>query len=248
MTLEEAVQAAENGNIGAMNALGQYYFENNEVGNACEWYERAATNGHTPSFPMAMMLNATTALSLQGLQFWEQALEFWSNTQKWCGAIIKEADLFSEEAVDLAIKHFKDSCYGIGYNLYRMKRFQEAMKLLRSNVDEDSRCKLLFGLCAFECHGDDAVSGLKEAYNYLMVAENDCPDIADDLIFQALMLLANLYRHAHIIHIPGVRTDIARAYQCVEKAAMLPDEIGVAAQEELKKYSKGLFGSYTYNG
>ena len=248
MTLEEAVQAAESGDVKAMYALGNHYYQEKEFIDACEWFDRAACSGHTESFPLAMMTNTIAALIIQEMGLWQRALDYWQNALKWCGAIFQKPDLFADQTKDLASEKFKDSIYGICYNFYRMEQFSDAMKLLRNELDTDNRYKLLFGLCVFASYGDDAVTGIKEAYHYLTVAETDCPDVADDLIFQSLMLLANLYRHAHTIQVPGVRADIERAYRCVTKAAALPGEIGTAAQEELKKYSKGLFGSYTYNG
>ena len=248
MTLEEVTLIAEDGDVEAMYALGNHYYQEKEFIDACEWFDRAACGGHTESFPLAMMTNGVAALIVQEMGLWQRALGYWQNALKWCGAIFEKPDLFGEKTKDVAQEQFKDCTYGLGYNFYRMKQFPDAMKLLKNGLENDNRCKLLFGLCVFECHEDDAVTGMKEAYSYLAIAETDCPDVADDLIFQSLMLLANLYRHAHVINIAGVRTDIGRAYQCVAKAAALPDELGAAAQEELKKYSKGLFGSYTYNG
>lgn len=248
MTLEEVTRLAEDGNVDAMYALGNHYYQEKEFIDACEWFDHAACGGLTESYPLAMMTNSIAALMIQEMGLWQRALDHWRNVLKWCGAIFAEPDLFGEQTKDAAQEQFKECTYGMGYNFYRMKQIPDAMKLLKNGLETDNRCKLLFGLCTFDCYGEDAVAGMREAYNYLVVAETDCPDVADDLTFQALMLLANLYRHAHVINVAGVRTDIGRAYQCVAKAATLPDELGAAAQKELKKYTKGLFGSYTYNG
>ena len=77
MTFEEAVQAAENGDISAINALGDSFRNDSKIEEAIEWYERSANLGDHYGRCMAMMSRSLWALTSEGIDDYDGALENW---------------------------------------------------------------------------------------------------------------------------------------------------------------------------
>lgn len=241
MTLEEARLAAEAGNTDAMNALGNYYYKQKQYYEACEWYDRSAEKDNPYGIVMSIQLNTILALTLESLNRWESAFSHWKAVSENFLTLTSREDQFSEQDLSDAQENYKKSIYGMGYNLFRMELFEDAMKLLKHELHSNPGCILLYGLCL--SHTED---GLKGAYPYLKILESDVPEVKEDLIFQGFMLLAIAYRKATLLDIPGITVDVERAYHCVLQAAALPGNLGEAAKKEAMRYHKKLLGGYSY--
>ena len=62
VTIEETRQAAEEGSVEAMNALGDYYFGQEQFDEAFLWFDRSAKTGDTYGIVMAAHVGRRRAL------------------------------------------------------------------------------------------------------------------------------------------------------------------------------------------
>ena len=58
MTLEEAIELANQGDLEVMQTLGSYYYDQNEYGDARDWYCRAAAGGRVQAMVPAALLTS----------------------------------------------------------------------------------------------------------------------------------------------------------------------------------------------
>ena len=249
MTMEELLKTAQDGDVSAMLELGEHYHKNREEFDACEWFECAAETGNCHGISMAMVLNPALAQVLQEMSLWDRALSHWHKANHWAGIILSNAEAFGEEIWDIAHNTYVDSFYRMGFCVYRMQDYDEAIRILNLGIKHgDKRCEFLSGLCMLDKSGEDFVAGAKQAYAQLKVIEETDLEIAEDLIFRGLMQLGIVYRTFVADEIPGISKDIERSYRCVLRATKLSGKLGDAARAELAKYRQKLFGGYTYNG
>ena len=245
MTLEEAKQAAESGQVQAMTALGNYYYEQKKVWDACDWFDRAAEAEDPYGVEMSMHINCIIAVTLEAMGQWEDAAARWDTASRRSRLILSRPERFSDTAAPEAREMAAKSTYGLGLDLLRLGRPRDAMAILRRATETDPKCRFLYGMCLAESEPEDMLTALRGAYPYLAAAETGELKVEDDLLFRGLMYLALIYRKAGVVNIPGVKTDVERALECVSLAAALPGELGEKAREEERRYHKGLFG-YTY--
>lgn len=248
MTLEEAIQAANGGDVEAMKALGNYYYEQKEFSDASEWWDKAVECGDIRTALVAGGLHSMMGgIYADGMAQFKMAIPEWETARKYCQIILNHSNQFSENEITSTQEDLAKAAYGLGYSFYYLHEYQQAADALSDFTDSDERCRFLFGMVLWSAY-EDKVAGAREAYQYIQTVESSTLDIEPDLIYEGSLTLALIYRSAHLLNIPGVQTDIERAYHCVQRAASLPGEIGQSAAEELKKYRQGFFGGYTYQG
>lgn len=177
----------------------------------------------------------------------ETAIPEWETAKKYCQIILNHANQFSEGEITSTQENLAKATYGLGYSLYYLHEYQKAANVLCDFINSNERCRFLFGMVLWSAY-EDKMAGAREAYQYIQTVETSALDVEPELIYEGLLTLALIYRSAHLLNIPGVQTDIERAYHCVRQAASLPGEMGQSAAEELKKYRQGFFGGYTYQG
>lgn len=249
MTLEEAIQAAEGGDVGAMNSLGDYYFEQNEILKAHEWFSKSLNAGSPYGIHQCMLCDMMLALASGDMGLWEDALDHWNLARSKALFLVQHEEI-SEDIKQSARKVFlNEITYGLGLANICLGKTEVATEYLKESYD--TRAKVLYGSCCFH-HADDADAYFK-AFTLLKIL-NDKPDLAipTPLKWKCWNYLSMIYRLGIVLpEYVAVKVDLAAAYHCLEMALSLPglsDELSNITKEELKKYTKGLFGSYIYNG
>ena len=251
MTLEEAVQAAESGNVSAMNSLGDYYVEQNEYLEANTWFSKAASAGSPYGIHQSMLCDMMLAMADEDLGLWQDALDRW-NAARAKALVLVQNEGVAEDFKTSARTHFLNTIViGLGLGNTMTENYDAAIAWLKES--DDNRAKVLLGLCYYKRGGDgDLLQACAEAFPLLKILNTE-PDmkIATRIKWLCWNTLAFIYRVGDSLADPSVKTDLAASYHCLEMALNLPDlseKQAVFTREELKKYSKGLFGSYTYNG
>lgn len=246
MTLDEAIQAANAGDVEAMYSLGDYYFDNKKYLDAWKWLTLAASQNHMPSAALALLLGDKMAHYYEALPDYEEAYDCWSKCQD-CFTVIWENQDAPENIKEEAKKRLPDILYGLGYTSYCAKNYQGAKEFfeLSINIASDKRSAVMLGLCYAK---DNTAASYEKAYPLLKLFEQNQIDLGNNGVhFLVWMELAYIYRSAGKgLNISVVSNNMAASYHCVLQAAQIPGDCGEFAQEELKKYHKGFFGGYTY--
>lgn len=118
MTLEEALQAANEGNIVAINLLGNYFFHEQEYLQALEWFSRSANAGDMYGNVQAMLCSTFMAMSGEEVNGWTYALDNWKQAYHRCIYIIRQED-FSEDVRKIAFENLKTIIWGMGNDHYQ---------------------------------------------------------------------------------------------------------------------------------
>lgn len=249
MSSEKVIHLAKFVDIDAMIALGTQFFEENKISDSAKWFGLAANSSNATEYAVirAIQTGSVVARSLQDVQKWKESYSEWDKVHHWCISIF-EKQIENEEYKSIAMDYLISSLYGLGYTLYRMNLIDVAIKRLRVGLDfNNDDISLLYGACLIESDQfkENPSSEIHKAYPYLKIAETTKTNVAEDIIYQILMVLAFAYRTNEI---SDIKTDIEAAYHCVEKAAALPGNLGETAKQELSKYKKGLFGGIVYKG
>lgn len=252
MTLEEAIRAAESGNIGAMNSLGDHYIEQNSFFEANEWFLKAANLGSPYGMHQSMMCDIMLAMASEDLGLWQDALDSW-NAARTKALVLVRNEGVPEDFKASARTHFLDTIViGLGLANTMTENYDAAIEWLKES--SDSRATVLLGLCYYKRGGSkaDLSQSYVEAFPLLSILNSEpnmkLPARVKWLCWNAL---AFIYRIGDDLSDLSVKTDFAASYHCLEMALSLPglSEKQVAfTRTELQKYTKGLFGSYTYNG
>ena len=248
MTLEEAIQAAESGNIGAINSLGDYFFEQNEITKAHEWFSKSASAGSPYGIHQSMLCDMMLALASGDMGLWEDALSSWNSARAKALVLVQHEEV-SEQLKQSARDSFLTTItYGLGLSYVCLSNYDAAIAWLKESYE--NRAKVLLGYCYFQ--GSDVPHSYLKAFPLLKILNTEPDlDLPTPIKWVCWNGLALLYRIGDTLPDPSIKTDLASAFHCVEMALSLPDLSEKQAdftKAELRKYTKGLFGSYTYNG
>jgi len=151
MELNEAIEKAERGDVGAMCALGDYYYEKKEWDESKKWFNMAGDNNSL--YGIVQSVSIGLVLSYAGMHAAEAGLEFgiifaedeWENTYKWAK---KEKECIinkipGSEVIDKPETYMRHS--EIEYHLalckYWNDKFFEVIPLVSEK--EDTRFKIL---------------------------------------------------------------------------------------------------------
>lgn len=74
MTLEEAIQLADSGDVSAMNSLGDYYYNKDSIIDAYKWYSISANAGDSYGTLLAMKCEMMFAITSPTISQWKEAL------------------------------------------------------------------------------------------------------------------------------------------------------------------------------
>lgn len=96
MTIEEAIQSANNGDTDAMRGLGDYYFREREFDSACEWYEKAAEKGDGIAMHQTCLTNQIRCARVPMLGNWDDAINYTDSIIKYVPIIINDKKLVED--------------------------------------------------------------------------------------------------------------------------------------------------------
>ena len=242
MTLEEAIELANQGDINAMGSLGNYYYEEHEYQCAYEWFAKAADAGSVramiPASNLAAMLCIATrklsggdSITDADVRTMDKAIE-WDRLAQEAGAdsdttdgLYRERALCAYEAskkdgstisLDQAIDYLKDAYTRPG-KTPEIEVFL-AMALHRADTLSADDAQLCFNL-------------LKHCSNF---SEEDVPDINFGALEAAL---GTCYLRGK-----GCTVDDNAAYECFVRAG----EKGLDCSDMLRNFKKKLFGGYVF--
>lgn len=202
---------------------------------------------------MAMSANAAKAVIQEDIDS-EEAFNAW---QRVCesGKCVLEHPEATEEEKATALKNFQDGILGMGKVLYDLEEYDQVVMLLEDHkIDE--RMGVILGLAYLKVadpkNPTQYANYFKKAYPLIQVVErNQTLDLDSKYRFFAFIYLKFLYLHARDFPQLGITPSVEAAYNCMLAASNLPDLIPDAQMliaSELKKFRKGFFGGYTYQG
>jgi Sel1 repeat. len=252
VTIEEAVQAAEAGDITAMNALGDIASQGMLLQEAFEWYERSATLGDPYGTLMALISRNLYALVSEGIGDYEGALESWHASLNWIKVIIDDNGN-SQEHREIAISKYSHTLSGIGSCLYVLGRNAEATSPLELAIEEgEISAKVVLGLNYYKMMNEQNFEMLiRQAIPLLEnvfdpgIALSNSSNLDQRILYMSHRLLEEAYRKG----LGGVKPDPTKAYECLlhlETQGL--EDYREEVQSALSKYKKGIFGGYKYIG
>lgn len=250
MTLEEAVQAAESGNVGAMNSLGDYFFEQDEIMKAHEWFSKSADAGSSYGIHQSMLCDMMLALAHGDMGGWETALGEWTNARNKALLLVQHEGVSEDLKKSARESLFNEITYGLGLANVCLGQYDAAIECLEGS-SYDTRAKVLLGYCYFH-FAEDSDAYFKAFILLKILKDEPGLSIPDSVKWMCWIGLAIIYRVGIILpDYVAVKADLATAYWCLETALHLPDLSDKQAdflKAELQKYGKDVFGNYTYNG
>lgn len=201
---------------------------------------------------MAMSTGRLSAILKEDLDP-EAAFADWQSICESGKCVLEHPEATQEEKAT-ALKNLQDGILGMGKALYELEEYGQVIALLEGNAD-DKRMGVLLGLAYFKVADPERpqdIDCLKKAYSLLQTVERDPTlDLDTKYRYFALFRLESLYLFAREYPKLGIAYSVEAAYNCVLAASRLPDLIPDAQNfiaAELKKFHKGFFGGYTYQG
>ena len=257
MTFEEAVALAENGDIGAMISLGDYYIHHEDEAErfekAAEWYEMAAKRDVVYAIHMTILCKKiTTEAGLMIAKKVEYGVDFalrefeslYEWTAKELECINKQLPGTEDLKIEDSIKNFEEASYHLALCCYWVGRYDEAKELIRGF--EDVRSRILYGATLVQLAEDNAA--MAEALKYLEALTDrqyvDAPkfELEEDAYAVAAVQVSRLYK------IKGSPADMEAAVSLLNfmSQAVCRDENKQKICDERNRYQKKLFGGYKY--
>lgn len=257
MTFEEAVALAENGDIGAMISLGDYYIqhegEDERFEKAAKWYEMAAKRDVVYAIHMTILckkIETEAGLMIAkkveyGVDFALRELEsLYEWTAKELECINKQLPGTEDLKIEESIKNFEDASYHLALCCYWVGRYEEAKELICDF--KDVRSKILYGAILIQMAENNA--GMTEALKHLEVIMDrqyvDAPkfELEEDAYAVAAVQVSRLYK------IKGSQADMEAAVALLDftAQAVRRDENKQRIRDERNRYQKKLFGGYKY--
>lgn len=257
MTLGEAIQAAKNGDVNAMMAVGQYYIDNNQVSEAIEYIEMAGEEGVAKAMLMAMPLRVIMAQATKDLGDLEGSIKHYEKIYYWSRYIINigdtsDAGIFTEEDYQMAYEYGLNALFDGGVAYFFLGRLNDALDA--SEGLQNIKLQVLHGLALFNIATND--SELHTAFQELQIVEkNDfyvkggfCDNYDDMIVAMAAQSQALMYREG----ITGTQ-DLGTAYNILKLASDVIKSPKAKAQvdTELAHYKpqiiRGRLGGYRYS-
>ena len=252
MTLEEILEAAENGDISAINAVGDVYSRDMHISDAAMWYGRSAALGDQYGRVMALMSHQLWASVGEGTGVYDDALDNWQMAYKYLTDILNDVNSLDEHT-RTAKESYSGVVLGIGASLYFLKRKEESFKYLEIAAEQgEIMAEVMLGLYFQSTF--TAETGYEYTKRSIPLLEkvfspdfaySDSSHMEQMIVFLAYRYLAETYRRG----LGGLKPDTARSYNCMlclheQNLKNYTDEV----RKELGKYKKGLLGGYKYIG
>lgn len=257
MTLEETKRLADNGDVGAMMALAEYYVgqkdnDENAVDMAFEYYERAAMAGNvSASLTMERVSRPLAKKALKDLEsvgpadFLLMAIEKY---HKWSSTLLNNVQQrnSSDETKEFAYKAYLDSVVWQSTVYFYEDDFDGILRVtenIDAPVTKALRGMAMFKLAETDAELETAFAFLKNAEHYSFWEKNYMSyGLTEAVMIETANILCNIYR---IIH-----KDINAAYNILSTmhANANSAEMKAELREKLSKYRRNRHGRYEYIG
>lgn len=261
MTLEEAKQMAEQGDIGAMCSLGDFYIKQNtgdSIEEAAKWYEMAAEKNVIYAIHMTVL--SKKILAYAGLQIvdgsemgWDFVKKDWEEVYDWASREMKmlNDEVPGSEQIDRgkAIGNYNDAVYHLALCNYQLKNHQVVVSLLKDN--NEKRAKVLYGSALFDMANYDneyeyALQQFKFIDGDVEYASAKKSRYEEKVYTVSALVLSQLYRQG--LGEKGAAPNLEKAVKLLNfvKSYLTNDGMKELVDEELQHYQKKLFGGYKY--
>lgn len=257
MTIEEAIQLAENGDIGAIISLGDYYMKQNTgegIEEAVKWYEKAAQKNVVYAIHMTVL--GKKILAYAGLQIASHGefgtdflLDDWNEVYDWAAKELEciNNNVPGSERIDVneAVKNFEEASYYLALCYYWGDKYL-AVKDLVCDFD-DVRSQILHGAALLQLA--ETNSEVAKAFKHLDAiiknaeyAASNKAALEEDVYALAALQISMMYKNA------GSQSDMESAVGVLNYVlnAVKNDNNKQILSGELKHYQKKLFGGYKY--
>lgn len=241
MTLEEAIEKANGGDVGAMESLGSYYMEERELGNAFRWFLKAADEGSVFGMVMSANMYNTTAENDRLSGEWEKAYDKFSRAQFYAAKAMP-----SLEDTTQIFETLNKAFYGRAFiqkNIF--KDYSSALETIKMGDSSILKNRVLEGLC-IEL---DSKENIFEAYKLLSILKdrkveelkiNEYNEMDQNTFVEGFTILALLLR-MFFNQIGSAAEVLTKGYNCITY-----ENGRKRIADELSHYKKGLFGGYKY--
>ena len=252
MEFEEVVQAALGGDVDAMCAVGNAHFQNNDVREASEWFERAADAGSRVGRMLAMMGYEMDAIACEIIGDYKDALASRQKSFYFMNEILgdeEESDDNMQKASDI----FSSTMLGIGGNMYVLGQKEDAVTPLELAAERgELMAKVFLGLYYITtATAQDGYASARKGVQFLETffrsdfTFTESSRLHQGAVHMGHCMLATAYR----VGLGGSTPDNTKAYECLlhlqaQNLKYYAEEV----REELAKYKKGLLGGYKYIG
>jgi len=258
MELQDAIQAANSGNVDAMIMLGDFYSKQNDsnydLDEAIKWYELAAKQGKLGAMYCAMIYRNQDAVMSQMIGNLQSAYTSFAMSYQWAGSLIQSdaINLMSDDMYNSCVDCYFGGLYGVAQSLYfDAKKYTNALEFAKMAEGTDSspvkaKAQILEGLChmkigrehqgqlGLESFGEAAQKFI-EGFSDKSYAVSAKPKLEDIAFAQGLLLLANFYKNG----IPGrMSSDPSAAINLIRT------NIDYIEAQELKNMVQTQFGVY----
>lgn len=253
MTLEEAIQAANNGDATAALAVADYYYGDGKDPDkeeaALPWYEKAGNGGNLKGAVVAMLIHSSDAEAYMMMNSYDNALNSWQAVSRWAIAAMDHSDANLKTKM-LSVEKYNYAVFQMGVCLNEQGNPTAAISILRHADTTDVKSQLLLGICLVKEKQDDSAFPLltlvKTASSYRETVGRASMD--EQLTFaNASIVLSRFYRDGSVVG----QKDYDEAVNILLMAKQIfaaNSNITSALQKELSHYQKKLFGGYNYVG
>lgn len=252
MTLEEAKNLAEQGDVGAMGSLGNYFWEQENIEEAAKWFDLAAQ--HNIVYAAHMAVKAHNIIAISALAIVNKVEYGWAfardDTKAAFDASVTEMTLLRDQAPgydnvnpDEAYSDFVNNAYRYALCSYEMGDKEEAIRILDGNEKPEAR--VLYGQALIESSiGDENVGAAFDGLRCLESA--DLGEAEEELYARAVFTLSMMYREG--IPERSVPANLEKSVMLLAKASerLKDPKFKGIIDTELSRYKKKMFGGYRY--
>lgn len=257
MTIQEAIERANGGDVEAMVALGDYYSQEKAWSESLKWYETGAVQGSLYCIIQSMTLSSMSITAAKSLPDKDWMMESSEKCGKYANmllmAISSHPEQFKPESIEQfrsdALAKLSDARFHLALGIYLGDKtpngIARAVNELRlTDTSGNLAARILLGVILFEQRD------LDESYQKLNILTSSL----ETLLFRELDLFTyTIYGRGYLalsllcLHL----NDTDMAHSVLENGVRALSgyaEIRELLTAELSKYRKKLFGGYEYIG
>ena len=266
MTLEEAIQRANEGDTKCMVMIGDYYGSNEDLEmveqfrQALPWYERAAAVGDPNGLNKAAMIYDIWGAAHKDQGFWDSALDYYGRALANIDEILQYPNLNEKTVPSLIERKINDS-YEVAFCKYVLEYDKlEIIESLSEVVKMENAIKpqMLVAVCSLNISSDtfrgnmvkENLPRIKKAFNESKTLLNifeteDLTSVFSSLGFFEELELSKGYSYLSTFY---QKNDPNRAYNILLRGyqAVKNDDIKKLFVDQLSHYKKKMFGGYQY--
>lgn len=247
MTLEEAIQQANAGDIETMVILGDYYGQNKDYDNALVWYRKAAELGDLNAIYKTFLVDGMCLHTGIIVSPCEEDDEYFQEIDHYAD-ILKNHPKFEIEP------NYSDCKYAYAESLYRRDEYEKLSALTQDETHPRFGIMYALALLAIggSCSDDDEISRYYEAACNVIQAVLQTGYVPQDTHNEQIFFVRAISTYANVIRIGLSKSaDIPSAYKILaaQMDKLTNEDAKSLLSSQLSHYrvKKGFFGtSITY--